>query len=80
MWTTVKDRFRNYTKLIKSLQTGLLLFTGLAGYMSARCPVMHWYSFIELTVSLFLAISGSTVLNMWFDWDIDGAMDRNCNR
>ncbi len=80
MWTTVKDRFRNYTKLIKSLQTGLLLFTGLAGYMSARCPVMHWYSFIELTVSLFLAISGSTVLNMWFDRDIDAAMDRTCNR
>ncbi len=76
----LKSRLRLYGPLIKSLQTGLLLSTGLAGYMSARCPVMHWYDFLGLTASLSLAISGSTILNMWYDRDIDAAMDRTHNR
>jgi heme o synthase len=69
-------KFRLYWPLTKSLQTGLLLSTGLAGYMSARCPVMHWYDFLGLTVSLFLAIAGSTIINMWYDRDLDAVMNR----
>ena len=69
-----------YWPLTKSLQTGLLLSTGLAGYMSARCPVMHWYNFLELGFSLFLAIAGSTILNMWYDRDIDKVMNRTHHR
>jgi heme o synthase len=72
----LRSKLRRYWPLIKSLQTGLLLSTGLAGYMSARCPVMHWYDFLGLAVSLSLAISGSTILNMWYDRGIDAAMDR----
>ena len=66
--------------LVKSFQTGLLLSTGLAGYMSARCPVTHWATILGLTGSLFLAISGSTILNMWFDRDIDARMKRTSGR
>jgi protoheme IX farnesyltransferase len=69
-----------YWPLIKSLQTGLLLMTGLAGYMSARCPVFHVWTILGVAGSLFLAISGSTVLNMWYDRDIDSKMDRTCMR
>jgi protoheme IX farnesyltransferase len=76
----VKSRLRLYWPLIKSLQTGLLLSTGLAGYMSARCPVMHWYDFLGMGFSLFLAISGSTILNMWYDRGIDAAMKRTRHR
>jgi protoheme IX farnesyltransferase len=76
----VRRRFSVYWKLIKSLQTGLLLLTGLAGYMSARCPVITWRTLLALTGSLFLAISGSTVLNMVYDRDIDAKMKRTCNR
>ena len=76
--------FRSFKKkffpLIKSLQTGLLLLTGLAGYMSARCPVLNLSELLALTGSLFLSISGSTVLNMWYDRDIDAIMPRTCNR
>jgi protoheme IX farnesyltransferase len=68
-----------YLPLIKSPQTGLLLLTGLAGYLSSAHPV-DWTDFILLTVSLLLAISGSTVLNMWYDRDIDLKMKRTCNR
>ncbi|OQY91480.1 MAG: protoheme IX farnesyltransferase [Anaerolineae bacterium UTCFX2] len=81
---TVRESLSQFRKtvlpLIKSLQTGLLLATGLAGYMSARCPVTHWTTLLGLTGSLFLAISGSTVLNMWYDRDIDARMQRTAKR
>ena len=76
----LKSTFRRYWPLIKSLQTALLLTTGLAGYMSARCPVLNFYTVLALAGSLFLAISGSTVLNMWYDRDIDAKMERTCWR
>jgi protoheme IX farnesyltransferase len=72
-------RYR-YWSLIKSLQTGLLLVTGLAGYMSGRCSVLTWQTLLGLAGSLFLAISGSTVLNMVYDRDIDTCMQRTCRR
>jgi protoheme IX farnesyltransferase len=75
-----KTKFKLYWSLTKSLQTGLLLSTGLAGYMSARCPVMHWYDFLNLAISLFLAIAGSTIINMWYDRDIDSVMNRTHHR
>jgi protoheme IX farnesyltransferase len=70
----------NYWPLIKSLQTALLLATGLAGFMSARCPIFGWQIMLGVTGSLFFAISGSTVLNMWYDRDIDAIMQRTCRR
>ena len=73
-------KLRLYWTLTKSLQTGLLLSTGLAGFMSARCPVMHWYDFLGLAVSLFLAIAGRTIINMWYDRDIDAVMNRTYHR
>jgi protoheme IX farnesyltransferase len=61
------------------MQTGLLLSTGLAGYLSAHTAV-HLLTLLILTVTLFLAISGSTILNMWYDHDIDARMDRTHKR
>lgn len=78
--TGFKSKVKLYGSLIKSLQTGLLLLTGLAGYMSARCPYTNWQTVLGLTGSLFLAISGSTVLNMWYDRDIDARMRRTAGR
>ena len=69
-----------YWPLVKSLQTGLLLVTGMAGYASCRCPVLNWGVLLGLAGSLFLSISGSTVLNMWYDRDIDAKMQRTCWR
>jgi protoheme IX farnesyltransferase len=78
--TNLSRQWFRYWPMIKSLQTGLLLTTGLAGYMSARCPVTTWSVLPGLTGSLFLAISGSTVLNMWWDRDIDAQMGRTSRR
>ncbi len=74
--TSLTKKFRMYWALTKSLQTGLLISTGLAGYMSARCPVFHLGTLIGVGFSLYLAIAGSTVLNMWWDRDIDSKMKR----
>lgn len=68
-----------YLPLIKSLQTGLLLATGMAGYLSARIP-FDTLELIGMSVALFLAISGSTIMNMWYDRDIDAKMKRTHKR
>ncbi len=73
-------RLRIYWTLTKSLQTGLLLITGLAGYFSARCPTHSTETVLALAASLFLAIAGSTALNMVWDRDIDAVMPRACRR
>jgi len=77
---TMLKKIRQYWTLTKSLQTGLLLVTGLAGYASARCPVTSWEMLLGVAGSLFFAIAGSTVLNMVWDRDIDAVMLRACNR
>ena len=76
----IKSKLRLYWPLIKSLQTALLMITGLAGYMSARCPVTTRPTMLGLALSLFLTISGSTILNMWYDRDIDAKMGRTAKR
>jgi len=74
------SKLKHYWPLIKSLQTGLLVLTGFAGYVSARCPVYNLTDIVGLVGSLFLAVSGSTILNMAWDRDIDAKMDRTKNR
>ena len=76
----VGGRVRPYLPLVKSLQTGLLLITGLAGFSSGACPVTNWARLLGLAGSLALAISGSTVLNMVLDRDLDARMPRTMGR
>jgi protoheme IX farnesyltransferase len=73
----VFDRVRDtYWPLIKSRQTALLTLTGIAGFLSQRPFPLNWSHFIGLIGSLFITISGCTVLNMVFDRDIDRKMAR----
>lgn len=73
-------KIRLYLPLFKSMQTALLTITGVAGFMSARCPITHWTQMAGLLASLLLTVGGSTVINMWFDHDIDRVMDRTHHR
>ncbi|MFN8412001.1 MAG: heme o synthase [Anaerolineales bacterium] len=75
----VRSKLALYLPLIKSSQTSLLLLTGVAGYLSAHTPI-HWGAFLQMFPSLFLAIAGSTILNMWWDQDIDAKMKRTHKR
>ncbi len=74
------SKIRSYWSLIKSLQTFLLLITGVAGFISANSPVMNIGIFTGLISSLFLTIGGTTVLNMVYDKDIDSKMTRTEKR
>jgi protoheme IX farnesyltransferase len=66
--------------MTKPLQTALLLLTGFAGYASASPVPIRWQMLGGLLGSLLLAISGSTVLNMVYDRDIDARMKRTAGR
>lgn len=69
---------RDLWSLIKSKQTALLLFTGLAGYASVPDPPGGGW--VPLTGALLMSISGATVLNMVYDRDIDRKMARTASR
>ena len=69
-----------YWALIKDLQTGLLLLTAAAAYGTGCCRNLDAPGMAALLGSLFLAVSGCTVLNMVLDRDIDAAMARTAAR
>jgi protoheme IX farnesyltransferase len=78
--STLRSLESRYWPLVKGWQTGLLLVTALAGYLSAPDFSSQWWVLFGLVGSLLLAISGGTALNMWFDRDIDAKMARTCRR
>lgn len=73
-------KMQAYWELTKSKQTFLLLITGWAGFASAGHLITEWATMLFLLGSLYLAISGSTVLNMYVDRDIDARMPRTIKR
>ncbi len=75
-----RAHLQTYWALLKGPQTGLLVLTGLAGFASGRCPVLNWQTLLALAGSLFLAVSGSTMLNMAYDADVDACMRRTARR
>lgn len=77
---TIFTKLKHYWSLTKSLQTGLLVLTGLTGFVSARCPVYNLSGIVSVIGSLFLVVSGSTILNMVWDRDIDAKMNRTKHR
>ncbi|MCD6180703.1 MAG: protoheme IX farnesyltransferase [Bacteroidales bacterium] len=80
MINKLKIKLNIYWQLIKSLQTLLLLLTGITGFISSRCPYNSWDLTLWMIISLFLAISGTTVYNMIWDRDIDAKMKRTEDR
>ncbi|MEW5939085.1 MAG: heme o synthase [Chloroflexota bacterium] len=74
-----KSKIAQFWPLIKPSQSGLLLATGIAGYMSAH-TAPSFPLLLMMSASLFLAIGGSTIMNMWWDQDIDAKMKRTQKR
>lgn len=94
MWPITKKKIRQMdllsdlyisppalSNLIKFKQTSLLVFTGIIAYLisswQTNTPVLYFLIFI---VGIFFAVSGSTLLNMYFDRDIDALMGRTMFR
>ena len=72
-------RFAYYFKSMKPLQTSLLLFTSLMAY-TASASNFDWGVFFLLFFSVFMAVGGTTILNMVYDRDIDAVMKRTQKR
>ncbi len=77
---SLNERLYALFGMIKSPQTALLLVTAAAGYISGCCLNLAAAPLLAMLGSLFLAVSGSTVLNMAFDRDIDARMARTRRR
>ncbi|MHA1994059.1 MAG: heme o synthase [Candidatus Hodarchaeales archaeon] len=70
-----------YGELIKSKQTFLLVYTAFFAYLiTAWSTGFNLSVFLWLNVGIFFAISGSTLLNMYIDRDIDALMERTRDR
>lgn len=69
----------DYLGLLKLKQTALLLFTAVAAYLAAPGE-FKMPAFVGLLAAEFLAIGGTTAVNMYFDRDIDSMMRRTRER
>ena len=83
MYLNIKSVLSIYGELIKAKQTILLLYTAIFSYLISVVELsqpFNWFVFPHLLLSLFLAVSGATVLNMYLDRDIDAIMERTKDR
>jgi len=69
-----------YVGLTKPRQTALLMATGVGAYLMGAVTPVEWRTFALGMLALAAAISGSTVLNMVLDRDIDRVMHRTLGR
>jgi protoheme IX farnesyltransferase len=79
----LKNLFSVYGELIKARQTILLIYTAVFSYLITAVESsvrFNWFDFLFLILSLFLAVSGTTALNMYIDRDIDAIMERTKGR
>ncbi len=73
--------FSVYGDLIKGKQTFLLVYTTLFAYLVSSWPTLiNPFTLAWLLISMTLAVSGTTMLNMYVDRDIDAIMPRTKTR
>jgi protoheme IX farnesyltransferase len=83
MLLDLKNILNLFGELIKAKQTILLLYTGVLSYLITAFGLVieiNWFNLLHLSISLYLAVSGATVLNMYIDRDIDAIMERTKDR
>lgn len=71
---------RDYLQLMKPLQTALLMFTMFGALFAAGGGRVPLRTVVLLAVGGFLAIGGTTALNMYLEADIDALMPRTSRR
>ena len=79
----LKNILSLFGNLIKARQTILLVYTGVLSYLITvvdNAIEINWFNLLHLIISLYLAVSGTTVLNMYIDRDIDAIMERTKDR
>jgi len=79
----LKNVLTLFGELIKARQTILLVYTGVFTYLitvASLAVEINWFNLLHLAISLYLAVSGTTILNMYIDRDIDAIMERTKDR
>ncbi len=79
----LKNLLSLFGNLIKARQTILLVYTGVLSYLitvASNAAEINWFNLLHLVISLYFAVSGTTVLNMYIDRDIDAIMERTKER
>ena len=71
---------REYLEIIKPKQTILLTATALVSYFVAYEGKVELWKMLISVLSIFLAIAGTTAVNMVFDADVDMLMRRTLRR
>ncbi|QHQ35670.1 heme o synthase [Algicella marina] len=76
---TADPEFRDYVELLKPRVMRLVVFTSLIGLLSA--PAMpHPVIALASLICIAVGAGASGALNMWWDRDIDGLMERTAKR
>ncbi len=71
---------KSFVEVIKPKQTTLLMVTCVISYLVASGAEIHVKRLLITSAATFLAIAGTTALNMWLDSDVDALMNRTKNR
>lgn len=71
---------REYAALLKLRIVGLLVLTSIFAALIASQGDFHLKEIIVLTMAGVLACTGASMLNHYFDRDVDAVMDRTRNR
>jgi len=71
---------KEYFEIVKPKQTILLTATALVSYFVACEGRIEYEKLLISIISIFLAIAGTTAINMVFDADIDKVMSRTLRR
>jgi len=71
---------RAFYEVIKPKQTTLLMITCVISFLVSSGFSIDFFLFIKTFLAVFLAVAGTTALNMWLDRDIDLLMPRTMFR
>ncbi len=80
LFSAIYIPFSEYGGLIKGKQSFLLVYTTFFAYLISAWPTIEFVTLIILIIGLFLAVSGTTMINMYLDKDIDAIMERTQHR
>ena len=74
-----RNQFLDYAVLLKPRVMSLVLFTGIAGMLLAPGQIDSITAIIAVAC-IAVGAGASGAINMWYDRDIDGVMERTMNR
>ncbi len=72
-------KLQGYYELMKPRVMTLVIFTAFVGMFLAPGQI-EYFNFLIIIIAIAIGAGSSAAINMWFDEDIDRAMDRTKNR